>query len=178
MKHLSRRGLWVFLSFVIYFHVTSPCLFASSKKASFRKTLRKVTRLKNRLAPILNEIEQKKEEIFKEWLLLAAIPAPSRQEEKRAVYIRKQFAAAGLDIQTDELGNLIGIRRGQGANRPKKVIVLCAHMDTVHGPEVALTFRQQGERVSGPGIYDDVSGLIGLLVTARLFQKVSAETPL
>ena len=57
-------------------------------------------------------------------------------------------------------------RRGSGSTHTQPVLV-CAHLDTVFARDVALTFRQDGDRVTGPGIGDNGRGLAAMLAIAE-----------
>ncbi len=43
-------------------------------------------------------IEENRDNIIEEWILLTEIPAPSGHEEQRAQYFVEQFQAAGLEL--------------------------------------------------------------------------------
>ncbi|MFN3799148.1 MAG: peptidase M20, partial [Sphingobium yanoikuyae] len=62
---------------------------------------------------------------------LTQIPAPPFKEEARAKAYADMLRAAGLtDVEIDEGGNVLGLRRGSG--KPGgKLIVVSAHLDTV-----------------------------------------------
>jgi tripeptide aminopeptidase len=98
---------------------------------------------------------------------LTEIPAPSFQEEKRAASLRAVFAAEGLPVQTDKLGNVIAELRG--AN-DKECILIAAHLDTVFPADTDVKVRREGERLLAPGISDNGTGLAALVAIARALQ--------
>lgn len=102
--------------------------------------------------------------INEEQIRLTEIPAPSFQEEKRAAALGALFAAEGLSVHTDKIGNVIGELRG--ANE-KEVVLLAAHLDTVFPAGTEIKAQQEGERIIAPGISDNGTGLAGLVATAR-----------
>src|SRR5438445_7727047 len=62
-------------------------------------------------------------------ITLTQIAAPPFQEEARGRAYRDMLAAHGLaDVETDAVGNVMGLRRGTG-NGP--LLVVAAHLDTV-----------------------------------------------
>src|SRR5215216_3176333 len=70
-------------------------------------------------------------EVLDLFLELAAIPSPSGEEERVARRVDGYLRDLGLDVETDEAGNLLtrlqpSEDRGDGAP-----LFLCAHMDTV-----------------------------------------------
>jgi acetylornithine deacetylase/succinyl-diaminopimelate desuccinylase-like protein len=67
------------------------------------------------------------------------------------------------DVHIDPAGNVVATRPGLEDARP---VLVCAHLDTVFARDVELTFRQHGDRVSGPGIGDNGRGLAAMLAIA------------
>jgi tripeptide aminopeptidase len=98
---------------------------------------------------------------------LTEIPAPSFQEEKRAASLRAVFAAEGLPVQADKLGNVIAELRG--AN-DKECILIAAHLDTVFPADTNVKVQHEGDRLLAPGISDNGTGLAALAAIARAFQ--------
>lgn len=104
---------------------------------------------------------------------VAAIPAPTFQEEERAAFVRVQMEQLGLEVATDAAGNVTGRRRGQGG---QGAILLAAHTDTVFPAETDLTVRAEPGRLSGPGIGDNSLAVASLLTLARLLTEADLET--
>jgi tripeptide aminopeptidase len=104
---------------------------------------------------------------------LTEIPAPSFQEAERAAAIKPLFAAAGLNVQTDSLGNVIGELRGVGDS--KDVVILSAHIDTVFPAGTAVQVRRDGERLLAPGISDNGTGLAALVAIARAIHEAQIQ---
>jgi tripeptide aminopeptidase len=77
---------------------------------------------------------------------LTEIPAPSFQEEKRSAAVKALFAAEGLPVQTDKLGNVIAELRG--AN-DKECILIAAHLDTVFPGDTDVKVRRRAAAGSG-----------------------------
>jgi tripeptide aminopeptidase len=95
---------------------------------------------------------------------LTEIPAPSFQEAARAAAIRLLLAAAGLNVQMDKTGNVIGELRGVNE---KEVVMISAHLDTVFPPGTDVKVRRDANRMSAPGISDNGTGLAALVALAR-----------
>jgi len=95
---------------------------------------------------------------------LTEIPAPPFQEAQRAAAIRALFASSGLEVQIDKAGNVIGELRG--ANE-KEIVMLAAHLDTVFPASTEVKVRREGDRLLGPGISDNGTGLAALVAMAR-----------
>jgi len=95
---------------------------------------------------------------------LTEIPAPSFQEGKRAEEVKRLLAGEGLQLQTDKLGNVIAELPGETG---KETVILAAHLDTVFPAGTEINVRREGDRLVGPGISDNGTGLAGLIAVAR-----------
>jgi len=103
---------------------------------------------------------------------LTEIPAPSFQEGERAAAIKPLFASAGLNVQADSLGNIIGELRGA---TDKELVVLSAHIDTVFPAGTDVKVRRDGERLLAPGISDNGTGLAALIGIARAIHEAHLQ---
>ncbi|MFC2168827.1 M20/M25/M40 family metallo-hydrolase [Acidobacteriota bacterium] len=118
-------------------------------------------------------IEANKEKIIDEWIFLTEIPSPSGFEEKRAVFMKKQFEAAGLDhIYIDEAGNVVGIWSG---TEKGKNIVVPAHLDTVFQDLWEIKVEREGNVLKAPGVGDDTASLIHLIWSVRALKSAGFE---
>ena len=96
-------------------------------------------------------------------IALSAIPAPPRHEQQRAQVVRDWWAADGLGgVTTDAAGNVRARLRAGDPGRP--AVLLCAHLDTVFGPEVPHAVVRHGGRLSGPGVGDNTVAVCALSV--------------
>ncbi len=103
-------------------------------------------------------------------IALCGIPAPPRHEEQRAEVIRDWWAADGLDAVTvDAAGNVRARLRTGDPQRP--VVLLCAHLDTVFGPEVTHAVVRHGGRLSGPGVGDNTVAVCALSALHTLLPR-------
>jgi acetylornithine deacetylase/succinyl-diaminopimelate desuccinylase-like protein len=98
---------------------------------------------------------------------LTEIPAPPFQEAPRAAAVKDLLAEAGLSVQIDRAGNVVGELRGVNE---KEMVVLAAHLDTVFPPGTDVKVRRNGDRMDAPGISDNGTGLAALLAMARAMQ--------
>ena len=103
---------------------------------------------------------------------LTEIPAPAFQEGQRAEVLKTLLSAAGLAVQVDATGNVIGELRGVNE---KEVVVLSAHLDTVFPAGTDVKVRHEGSRMLAPGISDNGTGLAGLLAVARAIQSAKIK---
>lgn len=89
-------------------------------------------------------------------ITLTEIPAPPFNEAARARAYRDMFAARGLeDVEIDEAGNVLGLRKGGGEG----LVIVSAHLDTVFPEGTPVKVRREGERLYAPGVGDDSTGL-------------------
>lgn len=105
----------------------------------------------------------------------AAIPAPPFGEAERGEWLRTKFAELGLrDCRTDDVGNVLAIF--PGSNGERGTLALSSHIDTVFPAETAIHIRREGERMLGPGISDNASGVTALLALAAAMESAELRT--
>jgi tripeptide aminopeptidase len=104
---------------------------------------------------------------------LTEIPAPPYQEQQRAAAVKGFLAEAGLAVQVDEIGNVIGELRGADE---KEIVLVSAHVDTVFPAGTNVKVRREGNRMMAPGISDNGTGLAALLALARAMQFAHLKT--
>ncbi len=112
-------------------------------------------------------------------LEVTAVPAPPWGEDARSRWLAERFSAMGLsEVHRDELGNVFGIRPGTDSSAP--FIALSAHIDTVFPPETPIVVRRDNNKLYGPGISDNSSGITALLGIAGALAaaKVANAAPL
>ncbi len=94
-------------------------------------------------------------------IALCGIPAPPRHEQQRAQVVRDWWAADGLPgVAVDAAGNVRARLRDGDPRRP--AVLLCAHLDTVFGPEVTHAVVRHGGRLTGPGVGDNTVAVCAL----------------
>jgi tripeptide aminopeptidase len=114
--------------------------------------------------------------IVSEIVTLTEIPAPPFKEGERAKAYMAMLRDAGLtDVEMDEEGNVMGLRRGTGP-AGGKLVVMAAHLDTVFPEGTDVKVRREGTRLMAPGIGDDTRGLATLLGYARALDKAGVTT--
>ena len=111
------------------------------------------------LSPLQPNIERIKRDISNLSLMTSPLEPGytrisfSEEDRKAREHVRRLMEQeAGLQVRVDELGNLIGRRKGK---KEKPSILIGSHIDTVRGG----------------GRFDGVSGVIGGLEVARLFRE-------
>jgi acetylornithine deacetylase/succinyl-diaminopimelate desuccinylase-like protein len=103
---------------------------------------------------------------------ITEIPAPPFHEAARAAYLKKLLLAAGLRVETDAIGNVIGELAGSSP----EIVMITAHMDTVFPEGTNVTVKRDGGRLLAPGISDNGTGLAALVALARAFHEAKIKT--
>ncbi len=104
---------------------------------------------------------------------IAAIPAPTGDERRRADAVAERLGAMGLTAQRrDGAGNVIA-RSGAGEATG---VVVAAHLDTVFPAGTDLTVHQHGARLVAPGISDNARGLAGIVALAGALHHAGLRT--
>ncbi len=94
-------------------------------------------------------------------IALSAIPAPTGHEQQRAEVVRDWWTADGLPgVAVGTAGNVRAQLRAGDPHQP--AVLLCAHLDTVFGPEVGHGVVRHGGRLTGPGVGDNTIAVCAL----------------
>ena len=98
---------------------------------------------------------------------LAAIPAPSHQEQRRAEFIRDWLIAQGAtQVQIDPALNVVLPLGCQGRDDLR---VYMAHTDVVFPDTEELPVREENGRLYAPGVGDDTANVTALMLCAKFF---------
>lgn len=110
-------------------------------------------------------------------LALAAIPAPTGHESRRADAVRCAFLrVGGLEVRQDNVGNVIARLPAFASDAERAPVAVLAHLDTVFDDEVLPPARFDGTRVYASGIGDNGRGLAAMLTIAEALQRDEAAT--
>ena len=105
------------------------------------------------------------ERFVRELITLTEIPAPPFKEERRAKAYLEMLKEHGLgDIEMDQEGNVMGVRKGTGG---APMLAVLAHLDTVFPEGTDVKVKREGTRLMAPGIGDDSRGLALMLAVIR-----------
>jgi len=109
-----------------------------------------------------------------EHILLNEIPAPPFKEDARGKQYAQMLKTAGADsVWIDEVGNVIGKRKGRSG---KRTVVIEGHLDTVFPEGTDVKVKQKGDTLKAPGIGDDTRALAVVLTILRSMEKANLET--
>lgn len=102
-------------------------------------------------------------------ITIQQVPAPTFEEARRSAMVLEHMRAIGLrDIEQDSIANVYGRRPGR-ADRP--ALMISAHLDTVFPRDTDLSLHYDGDRIYGPGLGDNSTGVAGLIHLAQTLQS-------
>lgn len=108
---------------------------------------------------------------------IAAIPAPTNEEQLRSAAVEGFFRAENLETACDHLGDVVATIPGRLSPRAGvKRMLVAAHLDTVFPAETPLEIGKTGERLSGPGVGDNSIAVAAAVKLAELFRR-AGEVP-
>lgn len=156
------------------------CLVAATSAQSpntYDATIAKV-RASEGFQKALAILDRDHDRLVEEIITLTEIPAPPFKEEVRAKHYLEMLRASGLtDVEQDEEGNVMGVRRGTGPGRETApLLAVAAHLDTVFPEGTDVTVTRDGMRLSAPGIGDDTRSLAVLLAMIRAMDEAGIHT--
>jgi acetylornithine deacetylase/succinyl-diaminopimelate desuccinylase-like protein len=104
---------------------------------------------------------------------LAAIPAPTGNEGRRAAFVRDRMATLPYDqVDIDAMGNVVG--RLQGLSEAPRVLI-AAHLDTVFPPHTPLQISSDAHRSFGPGIGDNCLGSAAAVLVPSMLEAAGVR---
>lgn len=114
---------------------------------------------------ILEYVNQHKEETLLLLKQLAAIPAPSYKEDKRAEFCLKWLKKQGAaEAYIDGAKNVVFPYQ---CSENKNCVAIMAHMDVVFPDTDALLVKEEGDTLYAPGIGDNTANLVNLLMCVK-----------
>ncbi len=116
----------------------------------------------------LREADRRHEETIAIWLRTCRVAALPGEEGERAKLIAGFLEDAGLRVRIRPDGNVEAVYPGRRGGRPA---VIAAHLDALHAPSPDNPVRRDGDRLVGPGVLDDGSGLAALVGAARYLRS-------
>ncbi len=106
---------------------------------------------------------------------ICRVPAPTFQEEKRALYLRRRFTELGHAARIDPAGNVV-VPVVHARRLP--FIAVTAHMDTTLAPARPEDIRlEPNGTMRGPGVTDNGTGLTALLALSRVLARPLVDEP-
>jgi len=161
-----------FISFAVFVFVclgTQSTYAQTSYPSNFSQSLATTPVVSDALTYVDDNFDAQVEE----WIRITEIPAQSRHEQERGIYLRGQLEALGLEVSIDSIGNVIAKRPGTGDG---PTIVFAAHIDTVHPLDADHTVRRENGRLHAPGIFDNSASVTNMLTAARAMHAAGMQT--
>ena len=92
------------------------------------------------------------DQTVQDMITLTEIPSPSHHEEVKGKVFAEMLRNAGADkVWTDEVGNVIALRKG---TKSQRTFLVEGHLDTVFPFGTDVTVKQKGDTLMAPGITD------------------------
>lgn len=95
---------------------------------------------------------------------LAAIPAPSHHEEKRAAFIKNWLIENGAENVTIDSAKNVILPFGSGP-----YLTVMAHTDVVFPDTDFLPVHEENNKLFAPGVGDDTANVVALMLCAKFF---------
>ena len=118
---------------------------------------------------ILDMLDAQREEHLTLLKTLAAIPAPSGQEQLRVDFCTKWLRDNGVEnVHMDEALNVIC---AFGVTDSNPLVVIAAHSDVVFPDLEPLPVKQEDGKLCCPGVGDDTASVVILMMAARYIAR-------
>ena len=105
---------------------------------------------------------------------IASICSPTGYEEIKANFIVEKLKELGVsDAYIDEVGNVI-----YEHNVKEKAMLYCAHIDTVFNNVTEIVPKIIDNKLYGPSVADDSSGVAGLLLMIKMLIEFKIDLPI
>lgn len=119
-------------------------------------------------------IEKDQARFVKELIDLTEIPAPPFKEQRRARVYLEMLRQSGLsDVEMDQEGNVMGIRKGTAGGG---LVAVLAHLDTVFPEGTDVKVKREGNKLSAPGVGDNARGAALMLALIRAMNAAAFQT--
>lgn len=107
-------------------------------------------------------------------ITLTEIPTPTFHEKEKGIVYAEMLRKAGADsVWTDEVGNVIALRKG---TKSDKTIVVDAHLDTVFPFGTDVKVKQRGDTLFAPGITDANRALAVVVALVKTMSSQNIRT--
>ena len=127
----------------------------------------KETKMLEEIRQYVKEIRKEQEELLCQ---LAAIPAPSGQEDARAAFCLEYLQKLGYrQAFTDDAKNVVV--QIEGKDRRLPVHIYAAHLDTVFPDTETMPVRVTADRIYAPGVGDDTANAAAILLVLKYLSE-------
>ena len=151
----------------------SPSSLAAQSQDEYEARIRALMN-RSSVQSALEHVEATDDQTIADQIRLTQIPAPPFMEEERGLVFLEMMRDIGVDSAwVDEVGNVIGLRRGSGTGQ---VLALAGHLDTVFPSGTDVSIRESGDTLFAPGVSDDTRGLAAVLAVLRAMNAANVRT--
>lgn len=145
-----------------------------SIEKKYTKEIDKLAKAK-KVQTAFNFITEQEDQTMKDLVTLTEVLAPPFGEDKRGKVFASMLSEAGIDsIWTDDVGNVIGLRKGTSGE--SGYVGVDAHLDVVFPEGTDVTVTKVGDTLKAPGIGDDTRGLAMLISMLKAMNKAEINT--
>ncbi|MCS4436003.1 M20/M25/M40 family metallo-hydrolase [Aquiflexum gelatinilyticum] len=111
---------------------------------------------------------------IQDMITLTEIPTPTFHEKEKGIVYADMLRKAGADsVWTDEVGNVIALRKG---TKSDKTIMVDAHLDTVFPFGTDVKVKQRGDTLFAPGITDANRALAVVVALVKTMSSQNIRT--
>lgn len=104
---------------------------------------------------------------------IAAVPAPTNDEAKRARFVAGKLAALGhLDVTIDPLSDVVGRLPGKESS---KALLLAAHIDTVFPADTPISVSRHEGTLAAPGIGDNSVSVAAVALVGKALEQLDHQ---
>ena len=129
-------------------------------------------------------IEKDQPRFVKELIELTEIPSPPFKEQRRARVFLEMLRQSGLsDVEMDQEGNVMGLRKGSGLPDGAQakaggagMVAVAAHLDTVFPEGTDVKVKREGTKLLAPGVGDNTRGAALMLAVIRAMDAAKFQT--
>ncbi|MCL6259507.1 M20/M25/M40 family metallo-hydrolase [Aquiflexum sp. TKW24L] len=165
-----KLNLTVLLVFSVFFgnHV-----FAQTIQPKYQKEVQELAK-KPAIKKAFEYIIEIDPVTIQDMITLTEIPTPTFHEKEKGIVYAEMMRKAGADsVWTDEVGNVVALRKG---TKSDKTIVVDAHLDTVFPFGTDVKVKQRGDTLFAPGITDANRALAVVVALVKTMSSQNIRT--
>nr|WP_321413215.1 M20/M25/M40 family metallo-hydrolase [uncultured Allomuricauda sp.] len=164
----------ILLGIILMIGLLGNTLMAQEIDKKYIKEVERLTK-KKQVKEAFAHIKSQMDQTTQDLITLTEVLAPPFMEDERGKVFAEMLEEAGVDsLWTDNVGNVIGLRKGT-SGKPGYVGI-DAHLDVVFPEGTDVTVKKVGDTLKAPGIGDDTRGLAMLISMLKAMNKADIKT--
>jgi tripeptide aminopeptidase len=162
------------LTFLLVFSlIIGNHVFAQTIQSKYQKEVQELAK-KPAIQKAFDYIIEIDAVTIQDMITLTEIPTPTFHEKEKGIVYADMLRKAGADsVWTDEVGNVIALRKG---TKSDKTIVVDAHLDTVFPFGTDVKVKQRGDTLFAPGITDANRALAVVVALVKTMSSQNIRT--